>query len=281
MRFRQSLSTLLTSLAVAGAVAGCGGDGGTEPSNRLDALLNSISVEGGGTATLRTGDAPAASGGPAASVVAGSFVAQGGTGEVVITSATAFNRVYVSAEGRPGYYEINLPAPVTSATLLLTFGTSASGAQTISYQLQTAAGAVGAAQATSVTVLDVGTGDVQVTLTWNTPADVDLHVVDPAGEEIYYGNRNSASGGVLDLDSNAACGGEDRRAENITWNANPPRGTYIVRVNYWSECSAASTDYVVTVRREGQATMTFTGTFTGSGTGGGEGDGVVITSFTF
>ena len=29
------------------------------------------------------------------------------------------------------------------------------------------------------------TGDVQVSVAWNTPSDVDLHVVDPFGEEIF------------------------------------------------------------------------------------------------
>jgi hypothetical protein len=43
----------------------------------------------------------------------------------------------------------------------------------------------------------VGTGAVQVNVTWDLDVDVDLHVLDPRGEEIYYDHRRSASGGVL------------------------------------------------------------------------------------
>lgn len=38
------------------------------------------------------------------------------------------------------------------------------------------------------------TGDVQVTLTWNNTADLDLYVTEPNGETIYYGNRQSEIG---------------------------------------------------------------------------------------
>ncbi len=46
-------------------------------------------------------------------------------------------------------------------------------------------------------------GDVQLTAAWSTRADVDLHVVDPIGEEIYYNHATSDSGGRLDHDANA------------------------------------------------------------------------------
>lgn len=58
----------------------------------------------------------------------------------------------------------------------------------------------------------LGTGDVQVTLRWVGTNDLDLHVTDPAGETIYFGNRSSGSDGQLDVDSNAGC------SRNITSN---------------------------------------------------------------
>ena len=49
-------------------------------------------------------------------------------------------------------------------------------------------------------------GDVQASLTWSSTADLDLHVIDPDGEEIWYGNRGPTDeGGSLDHDANAAC----------------------------------------------------------------------------
>jgi hypothetical protein len=45
-------------------------------------------------------------------------------------------------------------------------------------------------------------GDVTVTLVWDDWNDLDLHVITPRGNEIYYGNRE-ADGGMLDVDMNA------------------------------------------------------------------------------
>lgn len=122
------------------------------------------------------------------------------------------------------------------------------------------------------------TGEVQVSVSWDQPADVDLHVVDPSGEEIYYGNPSSSSGGQLDVDSNSACSIDNKNIENIRWTGSAPAGTYTVRVDYWKSCGVAQTNYVVTVKN-GVVTTTYTGTFTGSGDGGGRGSGRTITTF--
>src|SRR6185503_9288392 len=113
----------------------------------------------------------------------------------------------------------------------------------------------------NVAFLGNGTGEVQVNIAWNTKADVDLYVVDPLGEEIFYSHRNSVSGGTLDIDSHAGCVSDGPRTENIFWSFGviPPRGSYTVRVNYWSACGEPSTDYVVTVRAKGSAPQTFSG----------------------
>ena len=98
----------------------------------------------------------------------------------------------------------------------------------------------------------------------------------------YRGNSGSAAGGVLDLDSNAACGSDGPRNENITYpSLTPPSGTYTVRVDYWDACGAAATNYVVTMRVEGHAIQVFQGQFTGTGDGGGAGSGVTIGTFSF
>ena len=131
-------------------------------------------------------------------------------------------------------------------------------------------------------IQEVGTGDVQVSLSWDTETDVDLHVVDPTGEEIYYGNTNGASGGQLDLDSNAGCGIDGINNENVTWpTGNAPSGTYVVRVNFWSSCMGLPANFTVTTNVCGQS-QTFSGGFlAGQSSGGGLGAGLEITRFTF
>ena len=38
-----------------------------------------------------------------------------------------------------------------------------------------------------------GTGDVRATVTWSGDCDLDLHVVDPSGTEIYFSNPSSST----------------------------------------------------------------------------------------
>ena len=66
-------------------------------------------------------------------------------------------------------------------------------------------------------------------------------------EEIYYGHKTSASGGTLDLDSNAACHRNSdntfKSNENVVW---PPNGglagTYTVKLDYWSALRRGGSD---------------------------------------
>jgi hypothetical protein len=86
----------------------------------------------------------------------------------------------------------------------------------------------------------LGTGDLQVTLTWNTgfggcepnptgSTDVDLHVVEPSGTVIFYANPIGDTG-ELDVDNTDGCG-----PENIFVPAGAAApGTYQVMVNYYS-----------------------------------------------
>ena len=122
------------------------------------------------------------------------------------------------------------------------------------------------------------TGDVQVSVSWDAPSDVDLHVVEPNGNDIYYGNPSSSTGGQLDVDSNAACSIDGRQIENVRWGGQAPGGTYTVRVDYWDACGVARTNFLVTVKN-GASTQTFPGFFTGEGDQGGFGSGRLITTF--
>jgi len=95
-------------------------------------------------------------------------------------------------------------------------------------------------------VLKGGTGDVQATLRFRDPVDLDLHVFEPADGgscHIFFGARGprNACGsiGALDLDSNAACNIDNVNVENVIYptGRRAPLGEYAIEVNYWSECS--------------------------------------------
>ena len=88
---------------------------------------------------------------------------------------------------------------------------------------------------------------LQVSLNFTQPVDLDLHLEVPGGTDLFFANP-TASGGVLDLDSNPACFIDGVNNENITWDAPPPAGVYKVRVNLWSACDLAGPfAYAVTV----------------------------------
>jgi len=80
---------------------------------------------------------------------------------------------------------------------------------------------------------------VQVTLNWNSNADIDLHVIEPGGEEIFFNYPVSTAGGTLDRD-NKCDNFELGKPENIFWTT-PPNGTYTVNVVYYEDCGGAGT----------------------------------------
>ena len=113
------------------------------------------------------------------------------------------------------------------------------------------------------TPIVLGTGDVQVTLRWNSNADIDLHVYDPFGEEIWYDNRLAQSSGQLDVDANSVCGNSMQEpVENIFWPyGNAPTGEYNVYVVYYSDCeNSGGGDYEIVVRIDNQVRDMFYGT---------------------
>ncbi len=75
-------------------------------------------------------------------------------------------------------------------------------------------------------------GQVQISLAWEDRNDLDLHVYAPSGERIYFNNRRSACGGVLDVDMNAQPT-SSTPVENVVWASDAPSGTYRVGVHFY------------------------------------------------
>jgi hypothetical protein len=111
--------------------------------------------------------------------------------------------------------------------------------------------------------LHLGGGNVQITLRWESNADLDLHVIEPDGTEIYYANGGpTSSGGQLDKDSNRGCV-LDGAVENVFWpeQSPAPPGTYTVQVTGYAvgDTSCGSGDYTLTIRVAGQEDQVETG----------------------
>lgn len=69
---------------------------------------------------------------------------------------------------------------------------------------------------------------LSVLLSWDTnQTDIDLHVISPDGQHVWYGQRVAGNGGALDVDVTTGYGPE------IFSTPAPLKGTYLVYVNYY------------------------------------------------
>ena len=114
---------------------------------------------------------------------------------------------------------------------------SAGNTIVIEIRLRSSVGGLGPIQSFQCVTSSSQTGTLHVRLTWYTDVDMDLHVVDPNNEEIYYSHRTSyGQPGFLDLDSNADCNLDYIEIENIYYTL-AISGEYTVRIDLWNSCS--------------------------------------------
>ncbi len=207
--------------------------------------------------------------------------------------------VAIALDGDEGYWIVPTGVPGFSAPTLPTFSATASFATTLAagtYTLQVqaidATGAFGAPTMQTLTALlsspaaATPQGPLVVTLRWDTESDLDLHVVDPLGDEIFHGDPQTfeADGGIeaqLDWDSNANCIIDGRREEDVVWTGTPPSGTYLVRVDTASLCGQVIANWTVTATWMGTSVGQATGVSLDSDTWGAHDRGAGLLAFSF
>ncbi len=105
-----------------------------------------------------------------------------------------------------------------------------------------------------------------VSLAWDAPVDLDLHVRDGNGVVVGAKNINSfdpisapsdpdawRQGGFLDFDSNQHCELDLRNRENLVWlEGEPPSGHYQVYAHLFSACGQASVNMVSAAHLAGE-----------------------------
>ncbi len=128
-------------------------------------------------------------------------------------------------------------------------------------------------------------GMLDVRLTWNDSADLDLHVVTPVAPasppdpkaptsiEVWVNNPSSlpprptynpytadeiAQGGAYQFDSNGSCIVDGRDQEDVVWGGPPPSGTYTVRVDAISLCGESGAQWRVDVFQDGAPAPVYT-----------------------
>ncbi len=134
-------------------------------------------------------------------------------------------------------------------------------------------------------------GQLVVTLSWDVDANLDLHVVDPTGAEIFWGDQSSepplggvdgGSYGYVDGDSNANCVIDGLDKEDAIWPGTPPPGQYTVRVDAASMCGQPIAHWTVSAVFRGKPLGQASGVATDASTRGshGAGSGVLAMQFT-
>lgn len=208
-----------------------------------------------------------------------SNVIAGGSSVVSVNSLTGIRKVLVGVENEYGYYEV-VPSRNTGLfTIIINQDIDLGEKETfpIAVAVVDSNGDISRIWITEVKLIAVGTGALQVSLSFDNAKDVDLHLIEPAyideygdpvpfySRHIYYGDKTSANGGILDLDSNPSCSIDNINNENITYDeieSTVVTGTYKVYVDLYENCEESiATNYVVTVFYGGRMIASRSGVF--------------------
>ena len=205
-------------------------------------------------------------------------VLPGGASIATISTEEKLSDIYVGVEGEMGYYRLHAddylvsePAGESRASQSYQYSFTMYMSQqlivnfNITIIVQTVTNHyLGWGQA--MNYIPAGTGDLQVSLAFSNAKDVDLYVVEPNGNVVYYSNRrpylfdsnNYESDDYdqemgLDIDSNAGCSIDNINKENIYFDSNClQKGTYQVWVNMYSNCDpSTATDWSIVTTYKG------------------------------
>lgn len=86
----------------------------------------------------------------------------------------------------------------------------------------------------------------RVSLAWFNYDDLDIHVTEPNGNVINFHNKS----GKLDVDMNAGGGRSREPVENVSFTR-PADGTYLVRVNQFSQRETTDVGFVIEIENNG------------------------------
>ena len=112
-------------------------------------------------------------------------------------------------------------------------------------------------------------GLIEVTLAWDGPSDLDLHVKCPGNQEISYNNQAACGGRLVSKDLGVGGGDEDaHQIEHIVWKAQPvPTGSYAVHAVLYKRYSEKrpGIPYRVVLRLNGQVLQDRSGSLSTEG----------------
>jgi uncharacterized protein YfaP (DUF2135 family) len=90
----------------------------------------------------------------------------------------------------------------------------------------------------------MGSGLITITLTWDVQPDVDLHIIEPGGTHVYYG-QSRGQNGYLDVDDTSRYG-----PEHYYTNCTLATGNYTVYLYFFSGYGSSTTVTTVSAGSE-------------------------------
>jgi uncharacterized protein (TIGR02145 family) len=169
----------------------------------------------------------------------------GGSTLLTVISAKKLQELYISIEGEAGYYV----QPLTDADYQME-GSDYSYSVVLQFYQQLDDGELhfeisgltqndelAEAVEKDVPSKNAKSGNLQISVSWDQPDDVDLHVYTPSGGHVYYDNRE-AGNVKLDFDSNPNCYIDDINSENIYINAPLEDGNYTIELRIYKKCNS-------------------------------------------
>lgn len=282
---RASRGPALPALLLA-LVLGCS-DGDTTAPPAAGIMADWLEIVDGGSgavAELIDAGAPPGGDGPAVAVSPSNPFVAGGSADLRVTVAApdSIDGLLLAVDGSRGYVALDLGALRTSTSVRVTLRAPPAARDFVLRVAGRLRGATGPWSDLSIAPVDVEHGPVEFALSWDTGADLDLHVVEPGDTEIHPADPVAASGGEMDLIAQG-CTQTGPSSEHIVWGTDdaPPRGQYVVRIAFAAACGATETDWILTMRAPGQRTRVLSGTISGDPGGGGAGAGNAVGRLTY
>jgi|GEM_PF-2031259 len=197
-----------------------------------------------------------------------SYVIPGGPNKLTTDFTDVDNdvtEVFYGVKGVYGYYKLNIPDGTINQFDLVVIISQIIKKTSFILQLsiKDAKGNISHPYLIPVILKSADPGKLQITLSFDKPNDLDLHLIEPNSNEIFYGNPISSTGGYLDLDANADCEIDSVNIENIIFNDSVfiPMGSYKVYVKYFAQCVyGGTTNFSVTALYGGDIISPSSGT---------------------
>ncbi|MBS5527675.1 MAG: hypothetical protein KHX42_05910 [Prevotella sp.] len=199
----------------------------------------------------------------------------GGMNFITVVTEKAYRKFFVGVKGVKGYYTVSTEQTSQESqgyktyTIPIMYSTEYKSDIVMLISAEDMRGDITEAYNAEVQHVSSESGDLNINLTFNNEKDVDLHLITPSGEHIYYGARGGSvetvDGNIitygLDHDSNAGCHIDGLNNENIYIPAEKIEiGTYKVIIDMYSNCNRSiATSWSVIARYKGNIIPTVTG----------------------